>query len=520
MRTNLPVTQREHPMADGETLVSTTDLDSIITYCNPAFIRISGFSKQELIGQPHNIVRHPDMPQEAYRDMWATIKAGQTWSACVKNRCKNGDHYWVLANVTPILRDGRAVGYMSVRTKPSAEQVQQAQALYATMQQEAAEQRRETVLEGARVVRTGWRSALQRASRFGLRGRIMTAVLLPALAGVPLAAMNLSALGSSVALAGLFAVAAALGWWLISTIRDPLQEVATIAARIAGGDLTQRIDTERSDEIGELLRTVNQLNVNLQAIVGDVRREVDGIGSASRDVASGSQDLSNRTEQQASSLQQTAASVEELDGTVKNNAEAARTANTLAGEASQVAGHGGQAMNEVVQTMERISGASRKIADIIQVIDGIAFQTNILALNAAVEAARAGEHGRGFAVVAAEVRALAQRSSGAAREIKTLIGESVEHVEEGARSVGSAGQTMDRIVASVDRVSRLIAEITLATDQQATGIAEVNSAVVQLDSTTQQNAALVEQSAAAAKLLSQQSEALAESVQIFHLRKH
>jgi aerotaxis receptor len=519
MRQNQPVTQHEHPMADGETLVSTTDLDSRITYCNPAFIRISGFSKEELIGQPHNLVRHPDMPEEAFRDLWATIKAGRTWSACVKNRRKDGDHYWVLANVTPIVRDGRAVGFMSVRTKPSAQQVQEAEALYARMRAEKAAGRRDTVLDGADVTHSGWRGALRRGLRLGLRGRIAVCTLAPAAVAVALAKIELAggwmswaAAGTSLALAGV------LGWWLTASIRRPIEQLTAIAGRIAAGDLTQTVPTARSDEIGLLTRNINQLNVNLQAIVGDVRREVDGIGSAARDVASGSQDLSARTESQASSLQQTAASVEELDGTVRNNAEAARTANGLVQQAAKVADAGGTAMGEVVATMERIDLASRRIADIIQVIDGIAFQTNILALNAAVEAARAGEQGRGFAVVAAEVRSLAQRSAAAAKEIKGLIVQSGEQVTAGSKTVAHAGATMTDIVASVDRVSKLIAEIAGATEQQASGITQVNQAVAQLDNATQQNAALVEQSTAAAGLVNQQAAVLAESVQIFKLR--
>jgi aerotaxis receptor len=520
MRTNLPVTQREHPMADGETLVSTTDLDSRITYCNPAFIRISGYTRDELLRQPHNIVRHPDMPPEAFRDLWATIQSGQTWSACVKNRRKDGDHYWVLANVTPILRGGRTVGFMSVRTKPTVEQIRAAEALYATMRREAQAGQVETTLHHARITRKGLGAQWRQRARLGLRGRALVATLVPTGLCVALLQAGLGSAGPWLAGGAGVVSAVLLSTWLTRSIAGPLKQATTLAQNIAGGDLTQTVRTERDDEVGLLMRTINQLNVNLQAIVGDVRHEVDGIGQASREVASSSHDLSARTESQAASLQQSAASIEQLDGTVQNNAQAARAANEMAAEAARVAGAGGQAMGEVVQTMSRINEASRRIADILQVIDGIAFQTNILALNAAVEAARAGEHGRGFAVVASEVRALATRSADAAREIKTLIAGSVQQAQDGTATVAGAGRTIDQIVASVDRVSRLIAEITTATDQQASGIAQVNQAIADLDSTTQQNAAMVEQSTAAAQTLEQQAGVLAETVAIFHLPRH
>jgi aerotaxis receptor len=519
MRINLPVTQRDHPMADGETLVSTTDLRSIITYCNPAFVRMSGFSQEELIGQPHNIVRHPDMPEEAYRDMWATIRAGRTWAACVKNRRKDGDHYWVMANVTPVVRNGSTVGYMSVRTRPTPEQVRAADALYARMRQEKASGRVLTRLERGEPVTDSLVGRVARAMRMGLRGRLYLATIVPAALAVPLAELQLDTLGTLVAAGAVLGIAAGWATWLQRTLRAPLQQATEMAGRIAAGDLTQVVTIDRNDEIGDLMRAVNQLNVNLQAVVGDVRREVDGVDTASREIALGSQDLSSRTESQASSLQQTAASIEELESTVAQNADSARSATTAAAEASRIADSGGQAMGRVVETMRGIASASARIADILQVIEGIAFQTNILALNAAVEAARAGDHGRGFAVVAAEVRALAQRSAAAAKEIKALIDASTNQVTEGSRTVDDAGRTMAELRSSVEQVTRLIGEIATATRQQADGIGQVNEAVSQLDGTTQQNAAMVEQSAAAAEQLRRQATVLADTVRIFHLQR-
>jgi len=301
------------------------------------------------------------------------------------------------------------------------------------------------------------------------------------------------------------------------TVSQPLRELTHAVTAVAQGDLTQVFDTRRHDEIGVLVVEVEGMRQRyLQALL-QVRSSVDSISTASSEIAAGNQDLSVRTEQTASNLQRTASSMEHLTATVKQSADASRQANQLAASAAEVAARGGTVVGEVVTTMNDINQSSRKIADIIGVIDGIAFQTNILALNAAVEAARAGEQGRGFAVVASEVRSLAQRSAEAAREIKTLIGASVEKVESGSRLVQNAGLTMDEIVGSVQRVSDIIGDITAAAAEQSDGIGEVNIAINQLDQMTQQNAALVEESAAAAESLREQAQRLADAVAVFKL---
>ncbi|MBL8511614.1 MAG: MCP four helix bundle domain-containing protein [Betaproteobacteria bacterium] len=297
------------------------------------------------------------------------------------------------------------------------------------------------------------------------------------------------------------------------------QYATEVARRIAAGDLSTAIAT-RSGDKESLLAAIKLMQESLANIVADVRNSADHIASSSTEIAVGNNDLSSRTEQQASNLQQTASSMEQMTGTVKQNADAARQANQLAVTASEIATKGGSVVSQVVTTMDDITHSSKKIADIIGVIDGIAFQTNILALNAAVEAARAGEQGRGFAVVAAEVRNLAQRSAEAAKEIKSLIGSSVEKVDTGSKLVADAGQTMSEIVQSVKRVTDIIGEITAATQEQSTGINEVNQAVGQLDQMTQQNAALVEQSAAAAESLKEQAAKLAEAVSVFRLNQN
>jgi len=312
-------------------------------------------------------------------------------------------------------------------------------------------------------------------------------------------------------------LAAWMGLVLVRAITRPLDAAVAFAETIARGDLSARIDVVAHGEMGKLLAALARMNDSLAGIVGEVRTATATIGTASREIAAGNQDLSQRTEEQASSLQETAASMAQITGTVKQNADNARQASELAASASRVAERGGAAVADVVATMSAITRSSRKIADIIGVIDGIAFQTNILALNAAVEAARAGEQGRGFAVVAAEVRSLAQRSAAAAKEIKTLIGDSVSSVDSGAKLVETAGTTMEEMVAAIRKVTDIMDGITAASQEQSTGIEQVNRAVAQMDQVTQQNAALVEEAAAAAESMREQAHALVAAVSVFRL---
>ncbi|MGJ7612064.1 MULTISPECIES: methyl-accepting chemotaxis protein [unclassified Variovorax] len=318
-------------------------------------------------------------------------------------------------------------------------------------------------------------------------------------------------------LLGAIALGLALALWIARIVARPLAEAVKVAQSVAAGDLTSRIEAKTTDETGLLLEALRGMNNSLVKIVGEVRTGTDTIATASGQIAAGNQDLSSRTEEQASSLEETAASMEELTSTVKQNADNARQANQLAVSASEVAVKGGSVVSQVVGTMGSINASSKKIVDIIGVIDGIAFQTNILALNAAVEAARAGEQGRGFAVVASEVRSLAQRSAAAAKEIKTLIGDSVEKVEEGSKQVAEAGRTMDEIVGSVRRVTDIMGEITAASQEQTSGIEQINQAISQMDQVTQQNAALVEEASAAAQSLQEQAGSLVQAVSIFKL---
>ena len=308
-----------------------------------------------------------------------------------------------------------------------------------------------------------------------------------------------------------------IAWWLTHSITRPIGEAVDVAQRVAAGDLTTRITVTHTDEAGQLLSALKQMNDSLVKVVGNVRQASDSIATGSSQIASGNQDLSQRTEQQASALEETAASMEELGSTVRQNADNAKQANQLALGASTVAVKGGEVVSQVVDTMKGINDSSKKIADIISVIDGIAFQTNILALNAAVEAARAGEQGRGFAVVASEVRSLAARSAEAAKEIKSLISASVERVEQGTTLVDQAGVTMTEIVTAIKRVTDIMGEISSASVEQSAGVAQVGEAVTQMDQATQQNAALVEESAAAAESLKQQAQQMVQAVAVFKL---
>ncbi|APD12654.1 methyl-accepting chemotaxis protein [Pandoraea sputorum] len=670
MRDNQPVTQNEFVIGEHQYLISRTDLKGRITYANPAFVEVSGYSRDELLGAPHNIVRHPDMPSEAFGDLWETIKRGDTWTGLVKNRRKNGDFYWVLATVTPTLENNAVVGYTSVRVRPAAGATAQAEALYARFRSGQAGNLR---IRGGQVERGGIAALARRVRLDTLRARltgiiVLGALLLAIVGGlglwgvsssndkllkvyrngmVPVSTLgvigqkldrdvllvaeavgspNLDAMkragdeiagsldeinrqwaeymktvddstraqaerfdvirqrftsdgllqtvemlrvGSAegaqqtylekvkpaygpmrdelnaltrleltqatdlyqqsqkehtivrgatvVAVLGGIVVLFLLGSILRRAINHPLRVALGMSKQIAAGDLTGKAEGVGRDEIGQLLFGLSVMKNSLLSIVSDVREGIESINIASREIAAGNTDLSARTEQQAASLEQTASSMEQLTATVKQNADNARQASAMAVNASEIAARGGQVVGNVVDTMQGISTSSHKIVDIISVIEGIAFQTNILALNAAVEAARAGEQGRGFAVVAGEVRTLAQRSAAAAKEIKVLIEDSVGRVENGSSLVAQAGKTMDEIVQAVQRVTDIMGEISAASAEQSSGIEQVNRAVTQMDEVTQQNAALVEEAAAAAGSLEDQAHRLRDAVSVFRV---
>ena len=522
MRNNQPVTHQEYVLGETEVIVSKTDLQSHITYVNDDFVRISGFGREELIGQPHNIVRHPDMPPEAFADMWATLKAGKAWTGMVKNRCKNGDHYWVEANAAPLIENHQIVGYTSVRGKPTRAQIQSAEDAYARLR---AGDKSIRVFEGGIVPARNLNPfSFIRNFSIGTRlagwlGSLFLLFVLNGIASWQLASGNahfsfLWPIGISVFGALLSAFVALI---LHGNLVRPMIKAMENISQMSSGDLTGSISARGNDEVAKLMQSLRVLQINIKLLIGQIKEATDYVHHGANEIAAGNMDLSSRTESQASSLEQTASAMEELTATVRQNADNAQDATQLVISTSDVAVKGGEAVGHVVETMGSIKDSSRKIVDIIGLIDGIAFQTNILALNAAVEAARAGEQGRGFAVVATEVRHLAQRSAAAAREIQALIRDTVSRVDAGADIVDNAGGLMTEIVESVKKAASIMNDISTSSREQSEGIEQVNAAIAQMDEITQQNAALVEEAAASAQSMREQADNLAGLVNTFRI---
>ncbi|MCK5831302.1 MAG: PAS domain-containing protein [Methylococcales bacterium] len=728
MKNNMPVTEHEVVMEKGDILVTRTNMKGIITYANQSFIDISGFSKDELVGKNHNVVRHPDMPSAAFEDLWICCKAGKPWTAPVKNRTKKGDYYWVEANVTPVYKNGRIDEYLSVRYTPSRQQIQAAEDLYRDLNANKTEMRPKGIALGLKnikemslglkasvvlvgllipilyfmtllyqqdnismlfgvVVLTGlavllgyrmvkdFRSALEKVIRtayqlaegqyrnkidldrndqigdmykafFGMQVKLnsdlaveresaaesmrvkqaldnVNSSVMVADNNLDIIYMNHTVqelfnnaevdiqkdlpefnanqlLGANIdqfhknpehqrkMLAGLNSTVKAslvIGGRHMDFVANPVnnengqqigivvewldrtqeikieKEIEAIVEDVKSGNLSSRIETSDKDGFFEVLSTgINELtevidnvffdvsstmqnmatgdlnsritseykgtylecknNINasmdkISEIVGQINDSAEFINNSSQEIASGNNNLSSRVEQQAANLQETASSMEELTSTVKNNADNAQQANQVATSARQLAEKGGEIVTSAVSAMQEINVSSNKIAEIIGVIDEIAFQTNLLALNASVEAARAGEQGRGFSVVATEVRNLAQRSATAAKESKELIQTSVQKVKSGTEFVNETGKALNEIVTGVKKVGDIVAEIAAASAEQSQGIEQVNQAVSQMDEITQQNAALAEEASASSVAMSDQSTSMSQILSFF-----
>ncbi|EPR0412682.1 methyl-accepting chemotaxis protein [Enterobacter asburiae] len=500
------VTQNEYSLDDDTTLMSTTDVHSYITHANDTFVQVSGYQLDELTGQPHNMVRHPDMPKAAFADMWYTLQQGEPWSGIVKNRRKNGDHYWVRANAVPMVRRGQVTGYMSIRTKATAEEIAAVEPLYGALNDGSCKKR---VHKGL-VVGKGW---LGKLPAMPLRWRVRS--VMAALFAVLAATLVATSAGWMPLVAA--AVVMLLGTLLFEQqIVRPVENVARQALKVATGERNSVQHLKRSDELGLTLRAVGQLGLMCRWLINDVSSQVVSVRDGSDRLAQGNEDLNDRTRQTVANVQQTVATMNQMAASVQSNSETAAEVDKLSVAASSAATKGGNAMQTVVKTMDDIADSTQRIGSITSLINDIAFQTNILALNAAVEAARAGEQGKGFAVVAGEVRHLASRSASAANDIRKLIDASASKVQSGSEQVHAAGRTMDDIVVQVKNVTQLIAQISHATSEQATGLSELTRAVAELDSITQKNADLVEESAHISAMVKHRAGRLKDAVTVLH----
>lgn len=490
MRKNLPVTQEIYAYPSNQTLISITDLKGRITYCNTDFISVSGYTEAELLGQPHNVLRHPDMPEEAFRDFWATIQEGKIWSQLIKNRRKDGDTYWVRANATPMRKGDKIIGYLSVRTLPSDDEIEQAESLFAIMRNEAKKKRLKHVFRNGIVKRRDFLGRIANVFRLGEQGRIALLILLAA-AG-PLTASFLGAPQWGQVLAGI--LCAILAWvGLIAISVRPVHNISKTAELLASGDLSDFVQIVGHGSMRRLLLPIGQMALATRTVMVDVRNDLVGLLDQTNNISHRSRELSSRTETQAASLVETAAAMDQISSTVQQTSDVTKTGVQIVRDATSAVQRSQGAVQDVSSLMREITDSSKSIGEFVQVIEAVAFQTNILALNAAVEAARAGEQGRGFAVVASEVRALSQRTTVAAKEIAGLIQESQRRVRDGSERADEAKSRMDDVVASVGRVNQILEEINHAAQEQSVGVQQINGALRQLEQITQQNAAMVEE---------------------------
>ncbi|MBK1687544.1 methyl-accepting chemotaxis protein [Rubrivivax gelatinosus] len=503
MKLNLPVTQVERRYADDLTLVSTTDPQGRITHCNAAFAELSGYTADELLGRAHNVVRHPDTPPEVFADMWATLGAGRPWSGVVKNRCRNGDHYWVVANVTPVLDAGRVAAYMSVRHRPTPGQVQAAEARFAAF---------------ARA-RDGGGAAPRPAPPGADAPRRLTLELAAGLLLLVVLALAPLGLGMAVHAALLLGVAAWLVLRFERRVARGLQAATDAAGRLAGCDLAMHCEHTRAEPLSTLLHGIWLANLNMRAVVEDVRHEIRTIESGADGIAQGSLGLSRLAALQSDDVQVTAVAMEQITRSAEAVAATAREVDQAAAGARQTARRGGQSVAEMLTTMSAIERATRAAAETVELMEDIADQTELLAREASAAAARAGEEGIAYAVVASRIGALAHRSRSSAQQVSRLVSACAVQVAEGSRRAGAALADVEAAVDAVGCVADRQREIATATDEQARGVAEATRAVARIDAAAGENAVLAGQSAAAGQALRERAATLARAVAVFRVAR-
>ncbi|MEG1210184.1 MAG: PAS domain-containing methyl-accepting chemotaxis protein [Leclercia sp.] len=509
MKRNNHVTQNEYFLNEGSTLMSTTNTQSHITYANSTFIEASGYKEEHLIGEPHNVIRHPDMPPEAFGDLWFTLQQGESWTGLVKNRRHNGDHYWVRANVTPVYQNDTLTGYISVRNIPTREEIDASEQLYQRV--------RNNEIKGHRfykglLVRRGVFSFLSLFKKLSTAKRVNYALIVLALLMLSLPLLFPTGVIQSGIMALLFIV---LAIYLNAQICRPVKTIVKQMQRVVSGRKTDYYHFDRVDEIGLMMRLVNQSGLNLNSLVDDVGAQISGIRNISQQVEKEGHALQARSEETSGDLQQTAAAVEEIASAVKQTAETAGEAILMADQTSASARGGEAIMKQTIGMMQSVSKDNGQIVDIIAVIDRIAFQTNILALNAAVEAARAGEAGRGFAVVAAEVRNLAQHSASAAKEIAALIEKNVASVNAGVDMVAQTETHLTAMIGNVLNMSALIKEIGHATQEQTQALSLINESISRIGVMTHNNNGMVDHVTSAASQLTQRTTRLQQAIAVF-----